>query len=127
MEDGATCLCDTLSCMVGASLWLVLGTALLIAVADSLIKKSGMSGDFFSALMNPLMVGAFVLYAIQVLLTLYIFLNKGELAIYANLFVAFYSILTVLIGVLVFKEHISVLQGFGIALALAGVFLINSH
>lgn len=113
--------------MVGTSLWLVLGTALLIAAADSLIKKSGMSGDFFSALMNPLMGSALVLYFIQVLLTLYIFLNKGELAIYANLFVAFYSILTIAIGVLVFKEHISVLQGLGIALALAGVFLINSH
>lgn len=113
--------------MVGISLGLVITTAMLIAVADSLIKKSGMSGDFWSVLFSPWMLGAFALYFLQILLTLYIFLNRGELAIYANLFVAFYSIFAVLLGVLIFKEQISLLQGLGIFVALIGVFLINSH
>lgn len=113
--------------MFGASLGLVMTTAILIAVADSFIKKSGMAGDFWGVLGSPLMLGAFILYFIQILLTLYIFINRGELAIYANLFVAFYSVFTILIGIFVFKEHISVMQGLGIAFALTGVFLINTH
>jgi len=113
--------------MFGVSLGLVVTTAVLIAVADSLIKKSGMAGDFWGVLLSPWMIGVFILYFLQILITLYIFLNRGELAVYANLFVAFYSIFTILIGVFVFKENLSLVQGFGIFIALIGVFLINSH
>ena len=113
--------------MFSATFGFILTTALLIAVADSLIKQSATSGDFWGVVLSPWMLGAFALYGIQILLTLYIFLNKGELAIYANLFVAFYSIFTVVIGVFVFKEHLSLVQGIGILVALLGVFLIHSN
>lgn len=72
------------------------------------------------------MIGICLLYFIQILLALYIFVNKADLAIYGNLFVVFYSILMVTLGIIIFGEQLTILQGVGIALALAGVILLNS-
>ena len=100
-------------------------SAVLIAAADSLIKKASLQGVFSTAVVSWLMVLICVLYFIQILLAVYIFIHHGELSLYANLFIIFYSILTVLSGVLIFEEKITLLQGAGIVLALIGAVLIN--
>jgi len=104
----------------------VFASALLIAVADALIKKTGNSTTFLSATLSPWMLLICILYFIQILLALYIFINKGELALYANIFIVFYSILMVLLGIFAFKEHLTFVQGIGIVLALTGALLLNS-
>ena len=101
-------------------------SAFLIAIADALIKKTSISGSFYSAIFNPWMVLILVLYFIQILLALYVFMNKGELAVYGNIFIVFYSILMVLFGVFFFGEQLSTLQILGIVLGLTGALLLNN-
>ena len=105
----------------------VFASAILIAVADMLIKKVALSGNFLSAVVNPQMILICVLYLVQVLLAVYVFINKGDLAIYGNLFIVFYSILMVALGMFVFKEHLSLMQSVGVVFALLGAVLINSR
>ncbi len=103
----------------------VFASAILIAVADALVKATSTS-TFAAAVWNPWMLVICGLYFIQILLAVYIFVHKGELAIYGNIFIVFYSISMVLLGVFVFHEHLSTLQAIGIVLALAGAVLLNS-
>ena len=113
--------------MIGATgIIAMFASALLIAIADGLIKKTSASGTLLSVVLNPWMVLILVLYFIQILLAAYVFIHKGELAVYGNIFIVFYSILMVLIGIIAFGEHLSLWQGIGIVLALAGAVLINS-
>lgn len=102
-------------------------SALLIATADTIIKKISISGVSTQALLSPLMFLVYFLYFIQIVITFYIFTHGGELAIYVNIYIIFYSILGVLSGLLIFNEMISLVQGIGIVLALTGVLLINFH
>ncbi|MDP2648779.1 MAG: hypothetical protein U1D26_02805 [Patescibacteria group bacterium] len=108
---------------VGISLVLV--SALLIAIADAMIKKTSAGNAFSAVILNPWFLAILALYFVQVLLAIYIFIHKGDLAVYGNIFVVFYSILMVIIGTLVFREHISATQSVGIVLALVGAVLIN--
>jgi multidrug transporter EmrE-like cation transporter len=100
-------------------------SAVLIAVADALIKKVSISNTFLSATLHPWMIAVYILYFLQILLVIYIFMRGGDLAIYGNIFIIFYSILIVLLGVIVFKEHLSALQIVGIVLGLTGALLLN--
>ena len=121
------CRCGIVSGMIGATgIIAMFASALLIAIADGLIKKTSASGTLLSVVLNPWMVLILVLYFIQILLAAYVFIHKGELAVYGNIFIVFYSILMVLIGIIAFGEHLSLWQGIGIVLALAGAVLINS-
>lgn len=100
-------------------------SALLIAIADALIKRVSASGSLLAALLDPWMLVIAALYAIQIIIVTYIFIQKGELAVYGNLFIIFYSVTMVLLGILAFGEHLTIWQGAGIALALIGAVLIN--
>lgn len=101
-------------------------SALFVAGADALIKKISGQGDFIGVILNPWFILILFLYFIQILFAIYIFLNKGDLAIYGNIFIIFYSILMVILGVFAFKEHLSYLQYLGIFLGLTGAILLNS-
>ncbi|MDP1689812.1 MAG: hypothetical protein Q8L52_01235 [bacterium] len=101
-------------------------SALLVAIADSLIKRITLQGGLVSALSNPWTLIICVLYFIQIVLAIYIFVYHGELAVYSNIFIVFYSIFMIMSGVLFFGEQLSMLQYVGIFLALAGAVLINS-
>lgn len=103
----------------------VFASAVLITVADALIKRIAIAGSFWGAVTDPLMLVICALYFVQILLGIYIF-RAGELAVYANLFIAFYSVLMIGFGVFFFSEHLTMLQVAGIALALIGAMLINS-
>src|SRR3989344_6763394 len=81
------------------------GTA--IAVADVLIKKAAIAGNFWLALKNPLMIWALILYAVQVFFVAYVFVHNGKLGIAGNLQIVFYSIAIVLTGMLIFGETLS--------------------
>ena len=113
--------------MLSLSGMVIIFTSVFVTViADVLIKKNAESGGFLHTLFSPWMIVICLLYFAQILLTLYIFVRKADLAIYGNIFVVFYAILMVTLGVLIFKEHLTLWQGVGIAFALGGVVLMNS-
>lgn len=118
--------CYSLCMLSVIGIGFVFASAVLIAVADALIKKVAVSGTFSSSVVNPWMAFICILYFIQILLAVYIF-QKGDLAVYGNLFIVFYSILMVALGVFFFSEQITAVQLFGIVLALVGAVLLNSR
>lgn len=104
---------------------LVFSSALTIIVADSIIKKVSVGQSFFEVLKDPWIILVYALYFIQILFAVLIFIFKGELAIYTNLFIIFYGIFGVVVGILYFKESLTPIQAVGIFLGLLGAVLIN--
>lgn len=103
----------------------VVASAFLVASADALIKKIALPENFAASIFSPWMLVICGLYFVQILLAVYIFVHKGNLAIYGNVFVVFYAILMGIFGILFFKESLTLLQYVGIVLALTGAVLIN--
>lgn len=108
-----------------SQLLIIIVAGISVGVADALIKKTALSGNFISAIKNPLFIVILLLYFVQIALLIYIFTHKWNLGIVGNLQVVFYSITIILAGLLFFKETISWIQGIGIAMALIGVILMN--
>ncbi len=108
-------------------LGLIFFSGILIAIADSIIKKITLGGSFTQAFFHPWMIAVYVLYLVQIAFAVLVFVYQKELGIYSNLFLVFYSVSTVAIGYFFFKEHLSLIQYAGVALALVGVYLMNSH
>jgi drug/metabolite transporter (DMT)-like permease len=106
-------------------IFIVLVSTVIVGVADMLIKKVASVHSFAMAIRNPWVIVAFLLYLIQVAMIVYIFVRKGDLVIYGNIFIIFYAITTALLGLLVFKERLSITQIIGIVLAVVGAILIN--
>jgi|SRR6185312_3466932 len=102
-------------------------SAVLIAIADALIKQTSISGKFIASALTPWMVLVCLLYFVQILMAVYIFVHKGDLAIYSNVFIVFYSILMVFLGIEYFGEQLTLVQALGVLLALAGAVLLNSN
>ena len=98
---------------------------IFVGIADALIKKSALTGNFWNAFKNPLMLIILLLYIAQIILLVYIFKHQWNLGIVGNLEVVFYSLTVILSGLLFFGETISLTQGVGISLALIGVILMN--
>ncbi len=96
-----------------------------VGIADALIKKIGLAGNFLSAFWNPWMTGVLILYFVQILLFVYAFVSKLDLGMAGVCAAVFYSLTVVLIGLLFFGESISMAEGLGIVLAIAGVVLMN--
>ena len=97
-----------------------------VAIADALIKKISISGNFLLAFKNPWMITIILLYLAQIIFFVYVFMNKWNLGFVGVLQMVFYSITIVLIGLLYFGENITLIQSIGIAFALVGIILINS-
>ena len=96
-----------------------------VAIADALIKKVAITGNFLTAFKHPLMITIILLYLAQVIFFVYVFMHGWNLGIVGNLQMVFYSISVVLMGMFFFGETLTILQGIGIFLALIGVILIN--
>lgn len=111
----------------GIGLSVMFASAFLITVADVLIKKVSTSAHFFDVVFNPWMITICVLYFLQILLAVYIFIHHGDLAVYGNLYIVFYSIMMVVGGAVLFQEHITLLQILGVCCALIGGLLINGY
>lgn len=71
------------------------------------------------------MLLVYFLYLIQIFLAIAIFIFKGELAIYSNLFIVFYGVFGVCVGVMFFGESLGLIQIAGISLGLIGAVLMN--
>lgn len=104
---------------------LVFLSATTIIIADSIIKKISIDQTFFEVIKNPWTILIYALYLIQIFFAILIFVYKGELAIYTNLFIIFYGIFGIIIGVFFFKETLSVVQLIGISLGLFGAILMS--
>jgi drug/metabolite transporter (DMT)-like permease len=104
---------------------IIILAGIFVGIADVLIKKIALVGNFWSALKNPLMLIILLLYIVQIIFLIYIFRHHWNLGIVGNLEVVFYSFTMVLLGLLFFGETLSLIQGIGIGLALIGVILIN--
>ncbi len=99
--------------------------ALAVAIADGLIKKSASAGGFLQAIASPWMAGAILLYVFQIGIYVYIFMHGWKLAIVGNMGSVIFGITTVLIGVFIYGEQLSVVQLVGISVAIVGVVLMN--
>jgi drug/metabolite transporter (DMT)-like permease len=106
---------------------LILLSGVTIAVADALIKKISIQGGFWVTMMNPLMWIVYILYFVQIVFAVVVFLYQKELAVYSNIFLIFYSFSSLALGFLMFKEHINTVQLLGILLAIVAVMLMNYH
>jgi len=106
-------------------LFAIVLAGLTVAIADALIKKSSLEGNFWLALKNPWMLLVIVLYVSQILLFIFVFTHQWQLGIVGNIQMVLYAVTTVLIGFLFFGEKLSLLQIAGIVLGLIGVVLMN--
>lgn len=102
----------------------VISSAILVIAADSLIKAASCEGTWRQVMYSPKMLLCYLFYLLQILLAVVIFRSDGQLAIYANLFVVFYSILGVICGMLLFQERLTFTQFVGVALGLIASYLI---
>lgn len=97
-----------------------------ISIADIFIKKASASAASFSALfVNPWFIAAAVLYIVQVVGFGYLMVSGAKLNWIGIVQTILYALLVIGSGVLLFHESISTIQGVGIALALAGLVLLN--
>jgi|SRR5438270_895605 len=91
-----------------------------VAVADALIKRVAVN----AAYRVPFFGIIVVLYAAQAAFFWYVFVRRMRLAIAGNLQMVTYSVATVLLGLVVFRERLSVTQFVGIILAVIGSILM---
>lgn len=103
----------------------VIGSAALVIAADALIKWASHDGTWQQVLYSPKMLLCYVLYFVQIILAIIIFRSKGELSIYTSLFVVFYSMLGVVVGVGLFNERLTGTQITGIVLGMISTYLIT--
>lgn len=99
--------------------------AILIAFADGYIKKATLSGSLVASFKGPWLYLAVVFYLVQIALVAYLFLEKWQLGVLANVFVVFYSISTVVLGYVMFAEKLALIQILGIVLGIIGVFMMT--
>jgi len=106
---------------------LAIGAAgLSVALADLLIKRAAMGRSRVSdALLHPLIAVALVLYAVQVVLFVYVFARKWQLGIVALLQMAVYAAACVSIARFWFGERLTPTQVLGMLLAFSGAILMT--
>jgi drug/metabolite transporter (DMT)-like permease len=96
-----------------------------VAIADVFLKKASLAGDFTRAVQSPWTGLALMLYAYQTLAFIWVFVAGWRLSVVGMLQTVLYALIVVGVGVLYFKETLTVAQGLGVGLALAGVVLMN--
>ena len=106
-------------------LFTIILAGIFVGIADALIKKVSLAGSFGAALTNPWMLAIILLYLGQIILFIYVFINKWGLGSVGVLQVVFYSFTVIITGMLFFGEAMSLLKGTGIAFAIIGVILMN--
>lgn len=106
-------------------IFIIILAGISVGVADALIKKVALADNFWSAFKNPAILAILLLYFIQIVLFLYVFIHKWNLGIVGILQMVFYSFTVLIFGLLFFNETISLIQGIGIILAISGVVLMG--
>jgi len=96
-----------------------------VAVADVLLKKAAAHGNLKEALSSPWLLGAIILYFLQIGLFTIAFLADWKLSVVGALQTAFYTLMVLAAGVLLYNESLTRIQVLGILLTVSGVVLIN--
>jgi multidrug transporter EmrE-like cation transporter len=96
-----------------------------VAVADVLLKRAAAHGNLKDALSSPWLLGAVILYALQIGLFTIAFVANWKLSIVGALQTAFYALIVLAAGVLLYDESLTRMQVVGILMTLGGVVLIN--
>ncbi len=98
--------------------WLIL-SAIFFAVGEFFSKKFALAPNWsYVALVV-------IIYALGTLAWLPAILQKNQLSIVGAIWSVLSLLATVLIGVLIFKEHLNIIGISGIALALISIFLLS--
>jgi drug/metabolite transporter (DMT)-like permease len=96
-----------------------------VAVGDVFLKKAALAGGFTRAMTSPWMAAAIVLYLYQIIFFTYAFLTGWQLSVIGSMQTVLYALIILGAGVLYFNESLSLGQGIGVAMAFAGVMLMN--
>jgi len=104
--------------MVPSTIWLLLSTA-FFAWGEYLSKKWGMNPGWFFAIFIALVYGIGSMFWLPYLL------YKNELAIRGTIWSVVSLVVTVMLGVLIFHEKISLVQIVGLLLAFVAVALLS--
>ena len=106
-------------------IFIILLSGVAVGIADALVKKAAEAGGLLAAFKTPWMLAAFLLYVTQVAFFVYVFRHGWKLGVVGAIQVVFFSLTVIAIGYFFFHETLSLVQSLGIALAVAGVVLIN--
>jgi drug/metabolite transporter (DMT)-like permease len=107
-------------------LMMVFLAALMGIIIDVLTKKASDSGSVVKTVFHPLMVPIYILCVAQIVFGSCAFVWKWDLAVYSNLYVIFFAVMSVLFGYLFFSETLTMKQWLGIAMGMFGAFLLYS-
>ena len=112
---------DELNSVIGV----VLAQPLPAAVADVLLKRAAVGGNFEQALRSPFLWSAIALYLFQIVFFLYAFVAGWKLSAIGVLQTALYALIVLAAGVLLYRETLTPGQLLGTVLAIGGVVLIT--
>ena len=105
---------------------IIVGLAVVaVAVADVLLKKAAIHGNWTQAVRSPWLWGAVGLYLIQIGFFTYAFVSGWALSLIGALQTALYALIVLGAGVLLYRETLTPVQVVGVVLAVGGVVLIN--
>lgn len=105
---------------------LIIFAVLAVAIADVVLKRAADADSFLQAVKSPWMMGALVLYFVQILFITYAFIIGWELSILGTLQVVCYALVVVVVGVVYFREQLTPTQFVGLVMAIGGSLLISS-
>ena len=71
------------------------------------------------------MLLAVALYVLQIVLVAYVFVKHWDLSTLGFSQMIVYAATVLLVGIIIFQERITLAQGLGLALALAGALLMS--
>ena len=107
------------------NLTLIITAVISVAVADVLLKKAAVQGNWLAALRSPWMAGAILLYLYQIAFFTYIFVTGWQLSLVGSLQTVLYALIVLGAGVFFYQESLSGVQIIGVCLAISGAILIN--
>lgn len=105
---------------------LIISAVFAVAIADVVLKRAADTESFLQAIKSPWMVGALVLYFVQIMFITYAFVIGWELSILGTLQVVCYALVVVVVGVFYFREQLTPTQVVGLVMAVGGSLLISS-
>lgn len=103
---------------------LVLGSS-AVAIADVLLKKASSFASFIDFAKSPWLVGAVLLYALQIGVFVYLFLSGQKLVDVGIMQIIIYALIVIFSSIFFFHESLTALKIVGILFGLVGVVLIN--
>ncbi len=104
---------------------LLIIAVIAVAVADVCLKRATLPGSLAHALSSPWTLAAVVLYLMQVVLFVVVFVKGWKLSVVSLMQTTLYAVVTLGAGVLLFGEVLSSKQALGLVFAIVGVVLLS--